>query len=60
MICENYCTFADSHIDMANYGWQDPKNGITLSVKDFLKSLDQIVDTATGEPVDCVIFAGDA
>ena len=52
--------FADSHIDMANYGRQDPETGLPLRVMDFLKSLDQIVDTAIAEPADCVIFAGDA
>ncbi len=52
--------FADSHIDMANYGRQDPETGLPLRVMDFLKSLDEIVDTAISEQVDCVIFAGDA
>lgn len=52
--------FADAHIDMANYGRQDPDTGLPLRVMDFLKSLDEIVDTATREHVDCVIFAGDA
>ncbi len=45
---------------MANYGRQDPETGLPLQVMDFLKSLDEIVDTATREQVDCVIFAGDA
>jgi len=45
---------------MANYGRQDPETGLPLRVMDFLKSLDEIVDTATREQVDCVIFAGDA
>jgi len=52
--------FADAHIDMANYGRQDPETGLPLRVMDFLKSLDEIVDTAISEQVDCVIFAGDA
>ena len=52
--------FTDSHIDMANYGRQDPETGLPLRVMDLLKSLDQIVDTAIAEKVDCVIFAGDA
>ena len=51
--------FADSRIDMANYGRQDPDKGLPLRVMDFLKSMDEIVDTATREHVDCVIFAGD-
>lgn len=52
--------FADAHIDMANYGRQDPATGLPLRVMDFLKSLDEIVDTAIAEQVDLVIFAGDA
>ncbi len=52
--------FADSHIGIANYGRQDPETGLPFRVMDFLKSLDQIVDTAISEQVDCVIFAGDA
>ena len=52
--------FADSHIDMANYGRQDPESGLPLRVMDFLKSLDEIVNAAISELVDCVIFAGDA
>lgn len=52
--------FADAHIDMANYGRHDPLTGLPLRVMDFLKSLDAIVDTAISEPVDLVLFAGDA
>ena len=52
--------FADAHIDMANYGRQDPQTGLPLRVLDFLKSLDSIVDTAIQEQVDLVLFAGDA
>jgi exonuclease SbcD len=51
--------FADAHIDMANYGRHDPETGLPMRVMDFLKSLDQIVDTAINEKVDLVIFAGD-
>lgn len=52
--------FADAHIDMANYGRHDPETGLPLRVMDFLKSLDEIVQTAIKEQVDLVIFAGDA
>ena len=52
--------FADAHIDMANYGRQDPHTGLPLRVMDFLKSLDIIIDTAIQESVDLVLFAGDA
>ena len=51
--------FADAHIDMANYGRHDPETGLPLRVMDYLKSLDQIVDTAIQEQVDLVVFAGD-
>ena len=52
--------FADAHIDMANYGQHDPKTGLPSRVLDFLKSLDNIVETAITEKVDLVLFAGDA
>lgn len=52
--------FADAHIDMANYGRHDPETGLPMRVMDFLKSLDEIVNTAIEEGVDLVIFAGDA
>ena len=51
--------FADAHIDMANYGRHDPESGLPLRVLDYLKSLDQIIDTAINERVDLVLFAGD-
>lgn len=51
--------FADAHIDMANFGRHDPETGLPLRVMDFLKSLDEIVQTAVAEKVDLVIFAGD-
>lgn len=52
--------FADAHIDMANYGRHDPVSGLPVRVTDFLKSLDEIVETAIAEKVDLVLFAGDA
>jgi len=52
--------FADAHIDMANFGRHDPETGLPIRVMDFLKSLDEIVDTAIEEKVDMVLFAGDA
>jgi exonuclease SbcD len=52
--------FADAHIDMANFGRHDPQTGLPVRVMDFLKSLDEIVDTAIAERVDLVLFAGDA
>lgn len=52
--------FADAHIDMANYGRHDPQSGLPVRVMDFLKSLDEIIDTAIAEKVDLVLFSGDA
>jgi len=52
--------FADAHIDMANFGRHDSETGLPIRVMDFLRSLDEIVDTAINEKVDMVIFAGDA
>ena len=52
--------FADAHIDMANYGRLDSESGLPLRVMDFLRSLDEIVDSAIQKKVDLVIFAGDA
>lgn len=52
--------FADAHIDMANFGRHDPETGLPVRVMDFLKSLDEIVNTAIEEKVDLVLFAGDA
>ncbi len=52
--------FADAHIDMANYGRHDADSALPVRVMDFLKALDQIIDAAVSEPVDMVVFAGDA
>lgn len=52
--------FSDAHIDIANYGRQDPSSGLPLRVIDFLNSLDTIIDTSIDEKVDLVIFSGDA
>ncbi|HSH05543.1 MAG TPA: exonuclease SbcCD subunit D [Anaerolineae bacterium] len=51
--------FADTHIDIANYGRYDPERGLPVRVVDFLDALDQIVDRAIEEKVDLVLFAGD-
>ncbi len=52
--------FADAHIDIANYGRRDPETGLPLRILDFLASLDEIINCAIKEEVDCVLFAGDA
>jgi len=52
--------FSDAHIDMANFGKLDVITGLPMRVMDFLRSLDEIIDTAINEKVDAVIFSGDA
>lgn len=52
--------FSDAHIDMANFGKLDVASGLPMRVMDFLRSLDEIIDTAINEKVDAVIFSGDA
>ena len=52
--------FADAHIDAYTGGRIDPTNGFSFHTNDFLKALDEIVDTAVAEQVQLVLFAGDA
>ena len=52
--------FADAHIDSYTGGRIDPKTGFPFHTGDFLKALDEIVDTAINEQVQLVLFAGDA
>ncbi len=52
--------FADAHIDITNFGRHDAQTGLPVRVMDFLKSLDEIINTAIDEKVDLVLFAGDA
>ena len=52
--------FADAHIDSYTGGRIDPANGLPYHTNDFLKALDEIIDTAIDEQVQLVLFAGDA
>ncbi len=52
--------FADAHIDSYSGGRIDPANGLSVHTNDFMKALDEIIDTAINEKVDLVLFAGDA
>lgn len=52
--------FADAHIDISQAGRIEPDTTIPVRVRDFLNSLDTIVDAAIDEKVDLVLFAGDA
>lgn len=51
--------FADAHIDAYTGGRTDPENGFSYHTNDFLKALDEIIDTAVAEDVQLVLFAGD-
>lgn len=52
--------FADLHLGVENYGRSDPATGLSTRLADFLRTFDEAVDYAVGEPVDAVLFAGDA
>lgn len=52
--------FADLHIGVENYGRLNPDSGLNARLEDFLLALDTIVERAIAEPVDLVLFAGDA
>ncbi len=52
--------FADLHLGVENYGRPDAASGLHTRLLDFLRSFDEVVDYALAEPVDLVIFAGDA
>ena len=52
--------FADLHIGVETYGRPLPDRGWSSRMQDFLDAFDHLVDYATGEGVDAVIFAGDA
>ena len=52
--------FSDFHLGVENYGRIDPETGLHTRTLDFLKGLDELVDFALAEPVDLVLFCGDA
>ena len=52
--------FADAHIDISQAGRIEPDTTIPVRVRDFLNSMDTIIDAAINEKVDLVLFAGDA
>lgn len=52
--------FADTHIDSFSSGRPDSETGLPYRAGDFLRSLDEIIDTAIDEKVDIALFAGDA
>ncbi len=52
--------FADLHLGVETYGRVDPATGLSTRLGDFLSALDEVVDYATGEDIDLVLFCGDA
>jgi exonuclease SbcD len=52
---------ADIHMGSGfSHGKINPESGINTRLEDFIKSLSSCIDRALNEPVDLVIFAGDA
>lgn len=52
--------FSDLHLGIENYGRIDPKTGLNSRLLDFLRAFDVVVNHALDEPIDLVIFSGDA
>jgi exonuclease SbcD len=52
--------FADLHLGVESYGRPDPATGLSTRLLDFLSTLDEVVETALSQPVDLVLFCGDA
>ena len=50
---------ADVHIGVENYGIPDPETRSSSRLKDFLDTLDEVVDYSITHNADLVIFAGD-
>jgi len=51
---------SDVHLGMENYGRIDPATGLNSRLLDFCATFDEAIDRAIAEPVDAVLFAGDA
>jgi exonuclease SbcD len=52
--------FADLHLGVESYGQIDPATGLSSRLLEFLSALDQLIDFATENKVDLVLFCGDA
>jgi DNA repair protein SbcD/Mre11 len=52
--------FADLHLGIDTHGAVNSETGLSNRVEDFLGALDTIIDRAIDEPVNAVLFAGDA
>ncbi|HEX75346.1 MAG TPA: exonuclease SbcCD subunit D [Dehalococcoidia bacterium] len=51
--------FADLHLGVETYGNVDPATGLSTRLLDVLRALDVVVEYATGNKVDLVLFCGD-
>src|ERR687894_572000 len=51
---------ADVHLGMENYGRLTPATGLSPRLEDFCATFDEAIDRAVAEPVDAVLFCGDA
>lgn len=52
--------FADTHLGAEIHGKRDAETGMHTQLKDFLRCLDFLVQTAVDDGVDAVLFSGDA
>lgn len=52
--------FSDTHLGAEIYGKRDAETGIHSQLKDFLRCMDFMVETAVDKDVDVVLFTGDA
>lgn len=52
--------FSDLHLGVEIHGKRDPETGMHTQLKDFLRCMDFMVETATQRDIDVVLFTGDA
>lgn len=52
--------FSDVHLGAEIHGRRDPETGMHTQLKDFLRCMDFMVETAIDKDVDVVLFTGDA
>ncbi|MBX5489685.1 MAG: exonuclease SbcCD subunit D [Chloroflexi bacterium] len=51
---------SDVHLGMENYGRVNPETGLNSRLEDFCATFDEAIERAVREPVDAVLFCGDA
>ncbi|MFN4179446.1 MAG: exonuclease SbcCD subunit D, partial [Armatimonadota bacterium] len=52
--------FSDTHLGAEIHGRRDAETGMHTQLKDFLRCMDFMVETAIDKDVDVVLFTGDA